>query len=106
MWVGIPYTTYGYRFSPSRKLLFCAMATVLYMVLSLPDTYKLVGSLLNFEKYDDNESNDRYYLVAIHSVVFLVAIYFMVTLYNPSTMMTLYNPSTMSVPNKLPHMNL
>ena len=85
MWLGIPSTSYGYRFSPSRKLIFCLMATVLYLVLSLPETNKLVGSLLNYQKYDDNESYDRYYLVGIHGVVFFMVVYFMVTLYNPST---------------------
>jgi len=87
MWIGIPYTSYGYNIplpTLSRKVIFCLLASVLYAIISLPETNKLIGSQINLIKFDDIESNDRYYLLAIHSAVFGLVLYGLLTMYNPS----------------------
>jgi len=83
MWIGIPYTKYKYYFTVPRKLVFCIIATILYALLSLPETNKLVGSFVDLTKFDDIESHDRYYLLAIHSIVFGLLMFLLISLYNP-----------------------
>jgi len=86
MWIGIPYTKYGFNVSlryVSRKVIFCFLATLLYALLSLPETNKLIGSQIYLSKFDDIDSNDRYYLLIIHSIIYGLLIYILLISYNP-----------------------
>jgi len=83
MWIGIPYTTYRYHFKIPRKILFCMLSTLLYAILSLPETNKLVGHFVDLSQFDDIESHDRYYLLGIHSIVFGILMYALLFMYNP-----------------------
>ena len=88
MWIGIPYTTYGYNLIVPRKIIFCLLASVLYALISLPETNKFIGSYINLTRFDDIESNDRYYLLGIHSIVFGLTMYLLLLVYSPHTLHT------------------
>lgn len=86
MWVGIPYTRFGYPVTiPSipRMVVFCLITSLLYIALTIPQTMRLTGSLTELERFDDIDSHDKYYLLAIHSGVFGLLMYLLLNTYNP-----------------------
>jgi len=83
MWIGIPYTKYKYHFTVPRRIIFSLLATLLYAFLSLPETNMFVGSYIDLSRFDDIESNDRYSLLVIHSIIFGLLLYVLVGVYNP-----------------------
>jgi len=86
MWIGIPYTNYGYSVKLPRTLIFCVLAGLLYLIITLPETKEFVGSYTGLERHDDTESNDKYYLLIIHTLVFTFLIYVLIRFYNPNSM--------------------
>lgn len=81
----IPYFNYELGFPTiSRKIIFCLLSMILYLIVAMPDTNKYIGSYLELDHYDDTSQNDRYYLWFIHSVVFAIAMYILLMFYNPN----------------------
>lgn len=85
MWLGIPYTGYGYNIHISRMFIFCVISCLVYFVLALPQIMDIVGNLVGFDRYYDQTSNDIYYLNFIHGIVFSLFIYLLLQYYNPYT---------------------
>lgn len=85
MWLGIPYTGYGYNIQISRMFIFCVISCLVYFVLALPQTMDIVGNLVGFDRHYDQTSNDIYYLNFIHGIVFSLFIYLLLKYYNPYT---------------------
>ncbi len=86
MWLGIPYTSYGYNISLPvipRMFIFCLICSVIYIGLDLPQTKRVVGSITGFSKFDDIDSNDKYYLTLIHGLVFGLVMFLLLKIYNP-----------------------
>jgi len=73
MWIKIP--------TLSRNVIFCIIASLLYMILSIPEIKDFVGHYIYLSKHDDIESNHRYYLVFIHSILFGCLLYLLLYLY-------------------------
>lgn len=86
MRIGIPYTKYSYNINlpkVPRILVFCVLCCLIYIFLSIPQTKRVVGSLTGYNKFDDIDSTDKYYLTIIHSVVFGLLIFLLLKIYNP-----------------------
>jgi hypothetical protein len=79
----IPYLNYEISFSLSNKTYFCIGLMVLFLLLANPGVYKIVGGIIGLEKYDDNRSYHKFYLLFIHSIVYCLIIYLLLSLYNP-----------------------
>mgnify|MGYP006192503185 CR=1 FL=1 len=73
MWIGIP--------TLSRPVKFCIVASIIYMIVSFPEMKDFIGHYTSLSKHDDIESNDRYYLVIIHSLLFGCLVYVVLYLY-------------------------
>ena len=73
----IQYSTISILQDPVRILL--------YLIVANPGTYKIVGSSVGLEKYDDFRSHDRHYLLFVHGIVFAVVVYIALSIYNPFT---------------------
>ena len=89
----IPFTEY--EFTIPRKLIFTVLSMVLYLLISMPDTYNFVGKFINLEEYDDYTKHDRYYLWGIHSIVFGLLMFILLIIYNP-------NPTIILTENIIP----
>ena len=89
MWIGIPKTQYGFDIKiptiPTipRMFIFCAIVSVLFWIFSLPSVKHFIGSYVYLTKHDDTESDDKYYLSMIQSVLFSVLIFVLLKFYNP-----------------------
>ena len=78
----IPFTEY--EFTIPRKLIFCILSMILYLLISMPDTYNFVGKYINLKEYDDYTKRDRYYLWGIHSIAFGLLMFMLLIIYNPN----------------------
>tara|TARA_B100000212_G_C27337567_1_gene517558 strand:+ start:436 stop:738 length:303 start_codon:yes stop_codon:yes gene_type:complete len=83
MWIGIPYTKYGFNIQVNRKLIFFIFLGLLYCIISLPETIRIVGSYTDLTRHDDIESDDKYYLLIIHTFVFTFLAYVLFRFYDP-----------------------
>jgi hypothetical protein len=83
MWIGVPFTSYKYHFKVPIIYQFCVLTGILYFVLTLPETNKFIGARIGLIKYDDAKSDDRYYLVLLHTIVFVLCIFLLVKFYYP-----------------------
>lgn len=88
MWLGIPYTKYGYSIVIPRMFIFCLIISLGYIVISLPETKHFVGSYINLTQHDDVESDDRYYIVFIHGFIYGLLMYLLLRIYNPYSSVT------------------
>lgn len=66
-----------------RKMVFAVLASVIYVIVARPETYKFVGSILGLDNYDDPFQSDRDILLYIHSVVMGLLIFILLLFYNP-----------------------
>ena len=79
----IPYL--NYELTIPRETIFSFMIALVYAFVAFPEINKFIGSHLYLEDYDDVTSNDRYYLLMIHSVVMGLLTYLLLMIYNPSS---------------------
>ena len=77
----IPY--FNYEFTISRHIIFSFIIVFVYAIVAFPEINKFIGSYLNLEDYDDVTSNDRYYLLIIHSFAMGLLTYLLLMIYNP-----------------------
>lgn len=73
-----------YEFTVPRKVIFCALSMVIYLLVAMPDINKIVGKIFDLHDYDDKTKPDRYYLLLIHTVVFGFLMFILLMLYNPN----------------------
>ena len=86
MWLGIPYTGYGYNINlpvVPRMLIFCFLSALVYFILSFPQTMRVVGNISGFSRFDDKEGTDIYYLNALHGIVYGIIMFLLLRYYNP-----------------------
>ena len=55
-----------------KKLMFSAVAAILYLVIASPPVYNFVGSFVDLN-YDDVSKPDRHILLLVHGFVYFVA---------------------------------
>lgn len=84
----IPYLNYEISFSISKKTYFCMFLMILFLLLANPGIYKLIGSYIDLEEYDDFRSHHRHYLLFLHSIVYALLVYIALSIYNPFTSTT------------------
>jgi hypothetical protein len=70
---------------PVNKLIFALIIGGLYALVASPQLYKIVGSLIGKEEYDNPNRSDRYYLLAIHSFVMFLVCFLLLLVYTPFT---------------------
>ena len=77
----IPY--FNYECVLSIQFYFSIAIMILYLIVAFPGTNKYVGSYLGLHNYDNVTSNDRYYLLFVHSIVMSLLTYILLMVYNP-----------------------
>ena len=78
----IPYV--NYEIILSSRFYFAVVTMIIYLIVAFPGTNKYIGSHLGLHDYDDVTSNDRYYLLMIHSFAMGFLTYVSLLIYNLS----------------------
>ena len=66
-----------------RKIIFSVLIMVVYIIVANPTTYNLVGSIVGLDDYDNENMEDRNYLLYIHSFVMALLTFIILLIYNP-----------------------
>ncbi len=71
-------------FIDQKKITFCLLASIMYLVIASPGVYNIVGNVLGLDDYDDASSNDRTLLLFVHGLVYFLGTLVLVNFYKMS----------------------